>query len=50
MRFLNRVHFDSEMFPLELEIYHQVKNVIGVDPQFYEVSSSIRLPPFSSVN
>lgn len=37
MRWLNRVHFDSEMFPLELEMYHQVKNVIGVDPQLYEV-------------
>ncbi|BGP29363.1 hypothetical protein JCM10296v2_001102 [Rhodotorula toruloides] len=36
MRFLNRVHFDSEMYPLELEMYHQVKNVIGVDPQMYE--------------
>ncbi|GAA5844952.1 hypothetical protein JCM9279_000054 [Rhodotorula babjevae] len=36
MRWLNRVHFDSEMFPLELEMYHQVKNVIGVDPQLYE--------------
>ncbi|GAA5973732.1 hypothetical protein JCM11641_005107 [Rhodosporidiobolus odoratus] len=36
MRFLNRVHFDSEMYPLELEMCHQVKNVIGVDPQLYE--------------
>jgi chitin synthase len=36
MRFLNRVHFDSEMAPLELEIYHQIRNVIGVDPQLYE--------------
>lgn len=39
MRFLNRVHFDSEMYPLELEMYHQIKNVIGVDPILYEVSS-----------
>lgn len=38
MRFLNRVHFDGEMYPLELEMYHQIKNVIGVDPQLYEVS------------
>ena len=37
MRFLNRVHFDSEMYPMELEMYHQIKNVIGVDPQLYEV-------------
>ena len=36
MRFLNRVHFDAEMAPLELEIYHQIKNVIGVDPKLYE--------------
>lgn len=36
MRFLNRVHFDAEMSPLELEIYHQIKNVIGVDPKLYE--------------
>ncbi|KAL1924552.1 uncharacterized protein VTP21DRAFT_4206 [Calcarisporiella thermophila] len=36
MRFLNKVHFDAEMTPLELEIYHQMKNVIGVNPSFYE--------------
>ncbi|GAA5976632.1 hypothetical protein JCM11641_005646 [Rhodosporidiobolus odoratus] len=36
MRFLNRVHFDSPMAPAELEIYHQIKNVIGVNPSFYE--------------
>ncbi|CAG8767741.1 4367_t:CDS:1, partial [Acaulospora colombiana] len=36
MRFLNRVHFDLPMAPLELEIYHQMKNVIGVNPKFYE--------------
>ncbi|RUP30296.1 chitin synthase, partial [Jimgerdemannia flammicorona] len=36
MKFLNRVHFDSEMTPLELEVYHQMKNVIGVNPSFYE--------------
>lgn len=30
MRFLNRVHEDLEMAPLELEIYHQIKNIIGV--------------------
>ena len=38
MRFLNRVHFDSPMYPLELEMFHQIRNVIGVDPQLYEVS------------
>ncbi|CAM0140353.1 unnamed protein product [Umbelopsis sp. WA50703] len=36
MNFLNKVHFESEMTPLELEIYHHIKNVIGVDPSFYE--------------
>ncbi|KAJ1581371.1 hypothetical protein NDA11_001953 [Ustilago hordei] len=36
MRYLNRVHFDAPMFPVELEIYHQMKNVIGIDPAFYE--------------
>ncbi|PKK79481.1 hypothetical protein RhiirC2_825484 [Rhizophagus irregularis] len=36
MGFLNKVHFDLEMTPLELEIYHQMTNVIGVNPSFYE--------------
>ncbi|ORX54930.1 hypothetical protein DM01DRAFT_1304499 [Hesseltinella vesiculosa] len=36
MRFLNKVHFSSAMTPMELEIYHQIKNVIGVNPSFYE--------------
>ncbi|KAL0079364.1 glycosyltransferase family 2 protein [Phycomyces blakesleeanus] len=36
MNFLNKVHFDGEMTPLELEVYHQIKNVIGVNPSFYE--------------
>jgi chitin synthase len=36
MRFLNRVHFNSAFAPLELEIYHQMKNIIGVSPAFYE--------------
>ena len=36
MRYLNRVHFNSPMAPLELEIYHQMRNVIGIDPAFYE--------------
>ncbi|THH06259.1 hypothetical protein EW145_g4215 [Phellinidium pouzarii] len=36
MHFLNKVHFNSAMNPLELEIYHQIKNVIGVNPSFYE--------------
>ncbi|KDQ63949.1 glycosyltransferase family 2 protein [Jaapia argillacea MUCL 33604] len=36
MHYLNRVHFDSPMSPMELEIYHQMRNVIGIDPAFYE--------------
>lgn len=36
MRLFNRVHFDSPMSPCELELYHQIKNVIGVNPAFYE--------------
>ena len=31
-----QVHFNTPMNPLELEIYHQIKNVIGVNPTFYE--------------
>jgi chitin synthase len=31
-----QVHFNSPMNPLELEMYHQIKNVIGVNPTFYE--------------
>ncbi|KAK2737682.1 hypothetical protein FQN57_007430 [Myotisia sp. PD_48] len=36
LRFLNRVHHRSPMSPLELEIFHQINNVIGVDPELYE--------------
>jgi chitin synthase len=36
MRFLNKVYADLPMNPLELEMYHQIKNVIGVNPSFYE--------------
>ncbi|KAH6588782.1 hypothetical protein BASA50_010488 [Batrachochytrium salamandrivorans] len=36
MRFLSRVHFNAEMAPLELEIFHHMKNIIGVHPSFYE--------------
>ncbi|BEI80622.1 hypothetical protein CcaverHIS002_0111510 [Cutaneotrichosporon cavernicola] len=36
MHFLNKVHYNSPMNPLELELYHQIKNVIGVNPSFYE--------------
>ena len=36
MRFFNRVHFNTGMSPLELELYYQMKSVIGVNPSFYE--------------
>ena len=36
LQYLNQVHFDSPMNLLELEIYHQMCNVIGIDPAFYE--------------
>ncbi|KJA13953.1 glycosyltransferase family 2 protein [Hypholoma sublateritium FD-334 SS-4] len=36
MHFLNKVHFNSLMNPLELEMYHQIRNVIGVNLSFYE--------------
>ncbi|KAI9474094.1 MAG: chitin synthase [Benjaminiella poitrasii] len=36
MNFLNKVHFDSEMSPLELSIYYNIKHVIGIDPHMYE--------------
>jgi chitin synthase len=36
MSFLNRVHHRSAMNPLELEMFHQVNNIIGVDPELYE--------------
>ncbi|KAH8809053.1 chitin synthase [Xylogone sp. PMI_703] len=36
MRFLNRIHYNAPMSPLELEMYHQIRNIIGVNPTFYE--------------
>ncbi|KAE9387335.1 hypothetical protein BT96DRAFT_1005213 [Gymnopus androsaceus JB14] len=36
LHYLNRVHFEAPMTPLELELYHQMRNVIGIDPAFYE--------------
>ena len=36
LRYLNWVHFDLPMLPLEQEVYHQMRNVIGIDPAFYE--------------
>ncbi|KAL2825199.1 chitin synthase-domain-containing protein [Aspergillus cavernicola] len=36
MRFLNRVHYNLAMSPMELEMHHQIRNIIGVNPTFYE--------------
>ena len=36
MRFLNRVHYNLSMSPMELEMHHHVRNIIGVNPTFYE--------------
>lgn len=36
MRFLNRVHYNMPMSPMELEMHHQIRNIIGVNPTFYE--------------
>ena len=36
LSFLNRVHHRSSMSPLELEMFHQINNIIGVDPELYE--------------
>ncbi|KAG6887187.1 hypothetical protein C0992_000245 [Termitomyces sp. T32_za158] len=51
MRFLNKVHFNTPMNPLELEMYHQIKNVIGVNPTFYEylfmIDADTTVDPFS---
>ena len=45
------VHFNSPMNPLELEMFHQIKNVIGVNPTFYEylftVDADTLVDPFS---
>lgn len=36
MRFLNRVHYNLPMSPMELEMHHHIRNIIGVNPMFYE--------------
>ncbi|KAG6335389.1 hypothetical protein ID866_3703 [Astraeus odoratus] len=36
LQYLNRVHFDAPMSPLELEMCHHMRNIIGIDPTFYE--------------
>ncbi|KAK1216762.1 hypothetical protein PQX77_020601 [Marasmius sp. AFHP31] len=36
MHFLNKVHFNTQMNRLKLAMGHQIKNIIGVNPTFYE--------------
>ncbi|ODQ67000.1 hypothetical protein NADFUDRAFT_49452 [Nadsonia fulvescens var. elongata DSM 6958] len=36
MNFLNKVHYQSPMSPMELELFHQINNIIGIDPEVYE--------------
>jgi chitin synthase len=36
LEFLNRVHHRTAMSPLQLEMFHQINNIIGVDPELYE--------------
>ncbi|KAG5460517.1 MAG: chitin synthase-domain-containing protein [Olpidium bornovanus] len=36
MRILNKIHYQSAMTALELEIVRQMKTVLGVDPKLYE--------------
>jgi hypothetical protein len=55
LHYLNRVHFDAPMSPLELEIYHQMRNVIGIDPAFYEYifqvdADTVRVVPILTQN
>lgn len=36
MNFLNRVHKQAAMNPLELEMFHHINNIIGIEPERYE--------------
>lgn len=36
MNFFNRVHFQDRMNPLQLELFHHLNNIVGVDPELYE--------------
>ena len=49
LHYLNRVHFDAPMSPLELEICHQMRNIIGVDPTFYEYIFQVDADTVSSI-
>ncbi|PVU88773.1 hypothetical protein BB561_005707 [Smittium simulii] len=36
MAFLNKVHFDLPMSPLELEMYHHMHHIIGIPPNLFD--------------
>lgn len=36
LEFLSRSHHKQPMSPLQLEVYHHVKNIIGFNPDFFE--------------
>ncbi|KAJ2559820.1 hypothetical protein EV175_000134 [Coemansia sp. RSA 1933] len=36
MSFFHKVHFNLPMTPLELEMYHQMRHIIGIPPRNYE--------------
>ncbi|OLY83241.1 Chitin synthase 6 [Smittium mucronatum] len=36
MKFLSRVFFELPMTPLELEMYHQIYHIIGINPSLFE--------------
>lgn len=36
MKFLSKVYYNQPLSPLELEIFHHINNVIGIDPCYYE--------------
>ncbi|KAI9221962.1 chitin synthase-domain-containing protein [Blastocladiella britannica] len=36
MRFLNHLHYEKPMSPMELEMRHHIQTIIGVDPKWYE--------------
>lgn len=36
MNFLNRVHYGDPMSPLDLELFHHINNIIGIEPERFE--------------
>ncbi|KAG2046065.1 hypothetical protein BDR06DRAFT_985691 [Suillus hirtellus] len=51
MHFLNKVQFSMPMNPLKLEMHHQINNVIGINPTFFEylfmVNADAMVEPYS---